>query len=124
MNLSLIFLINFTDLLNSKKDERSSDKTKVKKQVKDNKKLKETLNLMHNETVRTTNETCDENLIKDSISSEINKYNAKSMTKMTTTNLDSKRLKETPVMGLEEINLRESLGPLICNAVDKYMSKI
>lgn len=130
----LINLIKYWDLLelpnaskvNLIQHSNSSDQVKVKtaKKPKDLKRLSETLNLMHNETVRVSYETGDEAASKDvAMSTDSNQYNVKAMSKLTSTNLDNRHLKEAAIMDIDEINVRENLGPLVCNAVDKYMSK-
>jgi len=119
------------DVLNASKinliQKSSVDQVKMKaaKKPKDTKRLSETLNLMHKETVRVSHETGDEAARKDvAMNADVNKYNCKAMSKLTTTNLDNRHLKEAAIMDIDEINMRESMGPLVCNAVDKYMKSV
>jgi hypothetical protein len=68
---------------------------------------------MHNEALKASQQ----------ISPRNNNYNLKTMTKMTNSNVETKLLNECSIMDVEEINLREHLGPLVSNDVDNHMSK-
>lgn len=75
--------------------------------------IESTLDLMHNEALKASNQFSPQN----------NDYNLKSMTKMKNSNIEIKLLNECSIMDIEEINLREHLGPLVSNDVDNHMSK-